>query len=460
MIRKIIISIIILILFGVLCSAQVERGSSSSDVLKEVLNRTNLQHISDQEFKFPSSEEAAEVFAKGKELLLRMRVESVLSKKVPQQIDSDIDRFSIYLPDLLNMEQKNKNFSFRKPILRLDNKQYSNQYFNHYQDFYRQIVWKDNGAPDITKAATAKAYLAFYNLVNVGKMSHLQVGRIDEHFPLLGVHSDAFVELQEKFGNDNAYLWFTYELYHEKGRRDMIPPEDAEKAKEIAKQILYQDLQNYGITKNQADEWLKFATSWKSYALIPSGSSGGITQVSLQGNWYSTIFIRPNCLGEDQYRVALHEFQHVKDFFPCTTEEYSLNELTPGVKDVVLYDQIYRKIHAIPYNQAIVYKHSNDYLGINLGEIARFFQDLSQKYQTDNYAQLLMTEEAVKYIYDNYDRFLKNVVSVKLKERGDNPLYKSKKEIEEMKGVIDFSLQEVLRKYFKHKKHESKVVPD
>ena len=420
--RKLIISITIFLLcLGTSSPVLAQNDRSVTLASGEIIGRTNFKIISDQPFKFPSQEEAAKVFTKGKEMLAKMAVEATVLDGISKKIDSG-----------------------NKPsYLLYSNKTYK-QDLKHYLNFYKQIIWKEDGTPDLTKAATAKAYLAFYYLIhNDGKPSALQVGRIDEHFPLLGVYADSFAELQRRFGNNDAYLWLMYELYYEKGVENMIPLEMANQARESVKEIFYTDLNKYGITQEEADKWLAFATSWKCFVTLFPDNTGGTVGIADKGNWYLTVFIRPNV---DRYMSILHEFQHVKDWFPGLIQSRSLVELTTTLMEVVVSDTIRRKMQPnIPDAEILKYPHASESLGVNLGEIAIFFRSLSQKYNTDNYAQLLLLPEATEYIEKSYDKFLENFIS---KYQNINLDTKTEKEKEELRNSGKTLMHKVLKDAF------------
>ncbi|MBO7605725.1 MAG: hypothetical protein J6S61_04605, partial [Elusimicrobiaceae bacterium] len=283
--KKIITSLVsIVLLLGALCPVCAQEDNIEYLAGLEISNRTHFQSISDQDFKFPSSEEAIKVFRQGKKLLDTME-RKITAAPPCAQLPSDLAAYKSYFSTV----------DYHEVVQSALVEKQNDQDLKHYRDFYNQIVWKEDGTPDLTKAATAKAYLAFYYLVhNQGKPSRLKVGRIDEHFPLLGVYADSFKELQEKFGNNDAYLWFTYQLYLGEGRQQMIPQEYDKKAEEIAKQMLYNDFKKYGFTENQVDQWIDFATSWNNYADFRKDKiKGAIQLVRDRGNCYSTIFIRP-----------------------------------------------------------------------------------------------------------------------------------------------------------------------
>ena len=428
MIKKIITSIIGIILWLVVSCPALAQSGDFYTIWYEIEKRTNFKPISNQYFSFPSEEEAAKVFTEGKYLLNNIKTKESSTEIVPfdntpasTQITSDSIQGQYY-----------QNFKFYQGLLKSDlieKQRYRDS--KHYQDFYDQIVWKEDGKPDLTKAATAKAYLAFYNLIhNNGKPSWLKVGRIDEHFPLLGIYADDFDQLDKQFSNNDAYLWLTFELYYLSGLELMIPKEDKEEAENLAKQILYNNLQKYGITPYQADKWLEFATSWKSYI-----SQGGIVAINHLGNWYCTIFIHNN---KNLYLplglVALHEFQHTKDTFPGlkTSQQSLLRELTTTIEYIVEADNIYYQIHSTHNN----YKHTHRHLGVKLEEIASFFRNLSKKYNTDNYAQLLLKPEATKYIEESYEKYMKASILEELKKQyGEDIPNISKQEMEKLKNI-------------------------
>ena len=403
MIRKIIISVINIILWsGIFCPLQAQQNSA---VNKEIMQRTNYQQGIYKEFIMPD-----EVFARGRELLFKMKEEH--PSAAPRQIDYRNKQMIPYISSDLIGQEVNLPVSNYYDIIKSALSEDNDSDFRYYMNFYRQIVWNKDGTPDLNKASTAKAYFAFYNLIyNDGKPSHLQVGRIDEHFPLLAVYADSFFELQKRFGNDDAYLWFTFALYNNDGVDHMIPIEDAEKADIISKEILYNDLKKYGITQKQADEWLKFATSWSSdFSNSPAikDVDGRIVSFTGEGNWYLTIFLRSqkqlNIRNEARggylplALVASHEFQHIKDTFPGETEVPSLAELTTTVKQIIETDDIYRKIHKISDMEPVKYRKQTDITQIEVGEVAVFFRNLSKTYNTDDYAKLMLTKESTDFI--------------------------------------------------------------
>ncbi len=377
------------------------------------------QSIVQQKYHFPSVAEAQKVFAQGSKLLFGkqskevsledLSYQNIYSKKQEPQSPS-------LLFELSQIRKGNRHdvLKYYGGIIRssVEKNQY-NQDLKHYQDFYNQIVWKKDGSPDLTKAATMKAYLAFYNLILNNKPSRPEIGRIDEHFPLLGEHSEAFAKLQERFGNNDAYLSFTLSISMVRGVTTMIPRADSKKAEKIAKQILYNDLQKYDMTTEQIDKWLEVATSENGKAILDESESNGIMgQVSSGSEWYCLIFLRPQnkLLVVDKFEyvpfglIALHEFEHAKDLFPGRERdlEDSLSELPTYVMEIVMLDNIYRQIHNIPDTQLVSYKHGDE--SINLGEIADLFRKLSKKYHTDNWPELLLTPEATTYINNVYKK--------------------------------------------------------
>ena len=444
MIKKLIITIALGL--GVFCPVFAQQGFPIKDM--ELARRTYYKPLSKANFRFPSAQEALEVFQQGRALLDGMQTPKSAPDTIPQQNNIDtIQNFD----DSLQVQYK-----YYQNIIQssLDQEQ-SNKDYEHYQNFYEQIVWNKDGTPDLTKAATLKSYLAFYYLIhNNGKPSKLRVGRIDEHFPLLAINADSFAKLQEKFGNNDAYLWFTRELYAVSGLEKMFNMEDAERTEDIAKQILYTKFQNHGITPEQTEQWLNFATTWQSYAYLPDNGRGGAVTVYYEGNWYCTILLRPIVLkkGKQYFPLALvaaHEFQHIKDYFPGLrhASQYSLEELTTSISDVIMADEIHRQVYNIPDDEPVSYGHRDEAKGVNLWEIARFFRNLSQKYETDNYAELLLKPEATKYIEDTYNKVAENVIIAILKEN-NVPLDEISKEDKQRYGRESY--HPILEEYFKN----------
>ena len=422
--QKIITNIItFILLFGL--SASLRGQECNNSAVEKILFRTHYQSISDQEFIFPSSSKAAEVFAKGKELLIEKEMESLLPEAVSQKINSETSQMIQYLPIIQKTHNSEKINSHRSSVISAWEKEQNNKDLEHYRDLYRQIVWNENGLPDLTKVSTARAYLAFYNLIlRDGQFSRLRVGVIDEHFPLLGANAEAFAELQKKFGNNDAYLWFTFVIYNGGRVAYMIPLEDARQADNISKQILYRDFQKYGLSSTDADQWLQFATSWDSTICdneFVEGSTLGFKYLDL---WFLSLFLRPQnqLIFKGDFRgeqtatylpvavVACHEFQHVKDTFPGgDVAKTSLSELTAILHQVVMSDDINRQIHPTPANKPVKYMKSYGFSGIDIGDVAIFFRKLSKKYDTDNYAELLLKPEAVSYINKEYIKDAENV---------------------------------------------------
>ncbi len=397
--RKSIISIMTFLLCCVTLHAQQSTVANVPET-EEIHSRTYYQPIDNKGFVDP-----AEVIAKGKELLDTMERKITTAPSVP------------YLPPDLQSGEINYYIPYYHEILQTSlAEQINYQDVKRYQDFYDQIIWNDDGTPNMTKAATAKAYMAFYYLINnAGKPSRMRVGRIDEHFPLLGVYADAFAELQIRFGNNDPYLWFTYILYNGDAVDHMIPVKDAKQADIISKQMLYDDWQKYGITPAQTDEWLKFMTSWSNKLSNSEGyvnTDGRTISVIDNGNWYQSVFLS----SQDQLNIrneerggylplavlTSHEFQHIKDIFPGTVMRPSLAELTAVLRQIVESDAIYRQIHPTPDSQPVEYATTCDVSKIKIGEVAIFFRNLSKKYNTDNYAQLLLKPEAIEYINEEY----------------------------------------------------------
>ena len=130
--RKLIISIMTsLLCCGTFCPVLAQNNDPLAKASAEIIDRTNFKIVSNEYFKFPSPKEAAQVFTKGKEMLAKMAVESVVLDGISKQIDSE-----------------NK-----QSYLLHSNKTYK-QDLKHYWDFYKQIIWKEDGTPDLTKAAT------------------------------------------------------------------------------------------------------------------------------------------------------------------------------------------------------------------------------------------------------------------------------------------------------------------
>ena len=77
-------------------------------------------------------------------------------------------------------------------------------------------------------------------------------------------------------------------------------------------------------------------------------------------------------------------------------------ELSKLQKQIVESDAIYRQIHPTPDSQPVEYATTCDVSKIKIGEVAIFFRNLSKKYNTDNYAQLLLKPEATEYINEEY----------------------------------------------------------
>ena len=452
--KKIVISLIsIVLLSGAFCPVWAQYDSLALAANEELIKKTNYQPITNDVFQFPTPEEAAKVFEKGKEFLDMMEKKTLTSSS---QANSKKKEIYSYLhgsskkvnskdkemrPDLLAFsnllqEQYNSNNDLFSSFIK---ERENENNFKHYQDFYKQIVWKADGTPDLTKAATAKAYLAFYNLIhNNGKPSRLQVGRIDEHFPLLGVYGDFLRKLQNKFGDNDAYVWFSYWLYFGWWKDEITPQEEEELSNEFAKQMLYDDFKKYGFKQQETDQWIKFATSLSSYAEFSKNATGTTVPIRAQGNWYLTVFIRPS---NDQYMTALHEFQHVKDFFPGANGWTMIDELPTKIQEIVVRDTIYREIHNITDPKPVKY-NENAYIeenGIYLGEIAVFFQNLIKKYKSNNYSGLLLTPEASNYIKDIYDKHLEYLIK---RDYKIDPSTLSKKQLELVKKEASRDLRE------------------
>ena len=382
-----------------------------------LLSGAFCQAMAQQYYHFPSAKEAQKIFTQGYELLTNMQEGKFSPAAIPDKINPKNVPIP-YMQDFPFRSQEKYGHTFYNPYQDIQAallKEYYKEEIKYYQDFYNQIVWKKDGFPDLTKPDTMKAYLAFYNLIlNKGNPIKPEIGYVDENLPLLGVHSEAFAKLQERFGNNDAYLSFTLSISMVRGVTAMIPKKDTNQAEEIAKDILYNDLQKYGMTVGQIDEWLEVTTTDEigKTLLDDIAANGVLAQVSLDPKWYNLLFLRPKdeLLVMDDFEyvpfglIALHEFEHAKDLFPGRERdvEDSLSELPTYVMEIVMLDNIYRQIHNIPDTQLISYKHGDE--SINLGEIADLFRKLSKKYHTNNWPELLLTPEATRYINNVYKK--------------------------------------------------------
>ena len=75
-------------------------------------------------------------------------------------------------------------------------------------------------------------------------------------------------------------------------------------------------------------------------------------------------------------------------------------ELAPTIDLIVRQDEIYKQIHNIPLNQKVAYPHSVLIAGnsVEIGEIANTFRQIKQKYNFDNFEQVLLTKDAEVYV--------------------------------------------------------------
>ncbi|MBQ2313092.1 MAG: hypothetical protein II183_02900, partial [Elusimicrobiaceae bacterium] len=57
---------------------------------------------------------------------------------------------------------------------------------------------------------------------------------------------------------------------------------------------------------------------------------------------------------------------------------------------------------------------------IEVGEVAVFFRELSKKYNTDNYAQIMLTPEATSYIRNEYIKDAENIAKFVMGDQEKN----------------------------------------
>lgn len=227
---------------------------------------------------------------------------------------------------------------------------------------------------------------------------------------LLGIDAAAHHQLQHE--KDPAYVNFARELYTDNARLKMFPEDQQKQAENICQQLFEKRLQEYDIC--QQDTGFIYGKGYKKWSSCVHTEFEDTLQKS---DWHQGIYIDTTQLRGPEYfspiaATKLHELAHVMqsmpggDAFPFSRKDKSvgmydfqyLSELAPMIEEIVIQDQVYKKINHIDLDQEVEYTPTEKNK-INLGKIANDFRNLKEKTGLRSYEDVLLTPEAHQLVY-------------------------------------------------------------
>jgi len=253
---------------------------------------------------------------------------------------------------------------------------------------------------DLKDSSVLKSFLAFKKLIKYKDEVSIEkkADFFDETSPFLGEYS----QYHEQLKNKSFYLVLEDALYRPEITFYMIPQEDREKANALGDEMLRSELAKYNTTPEEIfSEPVDYFKSVTNCCDIDNPYNDWSLQICLdnqksqiEGEEYAPLGV-----------VALHELGHVRQTMPGLSEHEfnkkgTLAELAPTIDLIVRQDEIYKKIHNIPLEQKVAYPKQvliadNPF---EIGEIANTFRQIKQKYNFDNFEQVLLTKDAEEYV--------------------------------------------------------------
>lgn len=279
---------------------------------------------------------------------------------------------------------------FNKTLLTRETNSYYSKIFSNIQP---------SNDIDLKDSNMLKSFLAFKKLIKYkDKVSIKQKpGHFNEISPFLGEYAQYHTQLENK----SVFSALEDALYESDARFNMIPKEDREKAESLGYDMLCNELTKYNTTPEEVfgppSDFFQSVTTccdidnpWNDWNLQVNLDKQ-LSQIN--GKEYAPLGV-----------IALHELGHVRQTMPGKPEQEfnntELKELAPTIDLIVRQDEIYKQIHNTPLNQKVAYPHSVLIAGnsIEIGEIANTFRQIKQKYNFDNFEQVLLTKDAEVYV--------------------------------------------------------------
>lgn len=273
------------------------------------------------------------------------------------------------------------------------------------------------------------AYIAFKKVIKACELGNLNLigpnairnGRHNEFSSILGVNSDLMIAY-EKFAESNSeYLRFGNSLYSqnpncpgESGRVNtpstsmtMIPESLKTKADEISLKALNKYLKPHQLKPSQV-----FEDSNRFRA--------GVTHIydtdNKHNNWTTHVSVDPKGDFDQKFNayvpapvITLHELCHVENTLPgepmtkTTSHSSSISETPCVINQIILQDEIYKKINGIPIKTVVDYpNHTQSKDGtLNPGLIANTFRKLKNK-NKENIFKALMSKKGQTFVRKHF----------------------------------------------------------
>ena len=297
-----------------------------------------------------------------------------------------------------------------------------------------------NGKFTLNTSRLQRAHIAFKRVVKACALKKpeligphdLEYGLHNEFSPILGIKADS-MQLYSKFVKLNSeFLRFGHSLYFQSPycpptgnlatisvdlptHITMLPKNIKSPSGTIALEELNDYLMRKGLKPSQA-------------FLEDNVEAGGMYLLDSDNrldDWVTAVFIRRSGVDIDEFSahlpspvIALHELCHVEHILPgepvimATRSDHpsafyahSVLEIPCVIDQIILQDEIYKKVKGIPIQEEVKYKNptrTNKGDGLNPGLIANTFRNLKNQHGGD-VLKALMSDEGKEFVGTYFD---------------------------------------------------------
>lgn len=311
---------------------------------------------------------------------------------------------SYMLTDIKQLDELINRYDANKSKLTFDEQEYYNEFISKYNNAVKENDSDILQNPDILKGFLALKKIDKYNY-NTNAISKI-AGRVNEDTNMLGQYCGD-LNLLKSVAEENLSYKNNLENFYEQLYKTSISSycclldDDKELIEKYAKQMLEDECNKWGDT---ADD-LYTSTSFDHSATYINDTD------SEYDNWNIQILVYENGLSDldnnkylPQSLIVLHEFYHVKQIVPGVSDDYfdrQYMELGATIDTIVRADEIHKEINGIDISNAVEYPKefiSSDGKTINMGELINEFRCIKEKYDLENYEQVLMTKEGIEFV--------------------------------------------------------------
>ena len=279
-----------------------------------------------------------------------------------------------------------------------------------------------------------RAYVAFKKVVKACALKKPELigpypvadGVHTEFSPILGIKADSMESYSKFIKLNPEFLRFGNSLYFQNPNCPGSPAPQSESGYESTSMtMLPKDLKDPSdtIALEKLNDYLARKKLKPSQVVFEDDFVPGVTHTydidNEWSDWRLQVVVDPSGAFSERFSayapssvIALHELCHVEHILPGesghqpTAYTSSVDEIPCVIDQIILQDEIYKKVKGISIQEEVKYKNptrTNNGGGLNAGLIANTFRNLKNQHGGD-VLKALMSDEGKKFVRTYFDR--------------------------------------------------------